>query len=150
MGNVASWSGTKNLNYLEYFDKAFADHFSQPFEAHLHYNISNIASGVTVTVGYLGENSGKKIVHSGLLPLQTSRLFVGHPNIRYSKRNDIFKIVIHRGLPIQANYENFQKQIRRITDQYEHFYTRFLRLYNKDKKLDFAVDLAKLDQKGIR
>ena len=30
----------------------------------------------------------------------------------------------------------------------EHFGARFLHIYNENKKLNFAVDLAKLDQKG--
>lgn len=33
-------------------------------------------------------------------------------------------------------------------DKREHFGARFLHIYNENKKLNFAVDLAKLDQKG--
>lgn len=63
-------------------------------------------------------------------------------------KGEIFKIVVQLDRPIQdQNYEAFQKAIWNIEGR-EHFGTRFLRLYNKDKKLDFAVDLAKLDQKG--
>ena len=29
-----------------------------------------------------------------------------------------------------------------------HFGAQFLHIYNKDKELNFAVDLAKLDQRG--
>ena len=75
---------------------------------------------------------------------------LGHPNLRFSKKNDIFKIVIQLDRPVQyEKFEAFQEKIRRVTDQREHFGARFLRLYNKDKRLDFAVDLAKLDQTGI-
>ena len=76
-------------------------------------------------------------------------MYLGHPNFRFSKKGDIFKIVIQLNRPVQEEtFENFQKKIRQVTDEYEHFGARFLRLYNKDKKLDFAVDLAKLEQKG--
>ena len=51
--------------------------------------------------------------------------------------------------PVQyEKFEAFQEKIEQVTDQYEHFGARFLRLYNKNKRLDFAVDLAKLDQQG--
>ena len=33
-------------------------------------------------------------------------------------------------------------------DKQEHFGARFLHIYNENKKLNFAVDLAELDQKG--
>ena len=33
-------------------------------------------------------------------------------------------------------------------DKREHFGSRFLHIYNENKRLNFAVDLAKLDQKG--
>ena len=66
------------------------------------------------------------------------------------KQGEIFKIVIQLDRPIQdENYKDFQMKIRQVTDEYEHFGARFLRLYNKDKEFDFAVDLTKLDPKGF-
>ena len=74
---------------------------------------------------------------------------LGDPSSQFLKKDDIFKIVIQLDRSIQGeNYENFQMRIRQVTDDYEHFGARFLRLHNKDKELDFAVDLTKLDQKG--
>ena len=70
--------------------------------------------------------------------------------MRFTKKNEIFKIGLQLDRPVQGeNYETFQRKIRQVTDEYEHFGARFLRLYSKDKKLDFAVDLLKLDQKGM-
>ena len=62
------------------------------------------------------------------------------------KKGEIFKIVVHRDIQNQS-YHDFQGKISRI-DGREHFFTRFLRLYNVDKKLDLAVDLGKLDETG--
>ena len=69
-------------------------------------------------------------------------------NYKCEKKGEIFKIVVQLDRELQnRSYKDFQANIWRI-DGREHFGTRYLRLYNEDKKLDFAVDLAKLDQKG--
>ena len=175
MANVASWSGTKTLTCFEYYDQAYADYFNPgrgQFSGLVHINwatMKNTANGPTMDApttrgpfkdieneGYLGNNSGLYIFHLEISqhlkfpPARQVTRSLGHPKVRFFKKNDIFKIVIQLDRPVQyEKFEAFQEKIRRVTDQYEHFGTRFLRLYNKDKRLDFAVDLAKLDQKGI-
>ena len=81
MGNVASWSGTKTLNYFEYYDQACADFFNQgraQFVNHFHVNwatLLNTKNGPTMdgpttrgpfknieNEGYLGNNSGKNFL----------------------------------------------------------------------------------------